>query len=116
MTLTLQNAQHFCTLLSNRLPNLKNVSFNICAHDERWRWIPSRIINGKNKSTKRLTNLIYYLVDHLQQLVSLYITFFGWNISETSCFPHLIRRQLYQYPLSRSCRLRCSPNMIQIWL
>jgi hypothetical protein len=31
MALTLQNAQRFCTLLSNRLPNLRKLSFNICA-------------------------------------------------------------------------------------
>jgi hypothetical protein len=37
MTLTLQNAQRYCycTLLSNRLPHLRNISFNIYAsYDE----------------------------------------------------------------------------------
>ncbi len=63
MTLTLKNAQRFCTLLSNRLPHLRNISFNIYASYDKWK--SSRIIDGKNKSTKRLVNLIYYLIDHL---------------------------------------------------
>jgi hypothetical protein len=45
MTLTLQNAQRFCTLLANRLPNLKKVSFNIYDSYGRWNWKPSRIVN-----------------------------------------------------------------------
>lgn len=116
ITLILQNTQRFCTLLSNRLPNLKKVSFNICASYDGWIWKPSRIIDRKNKSTKRVVNLIYYLVDHLKQLVSLYITFHDWNLSETPCFPHLIRQQFHQYLPSRPYRLRCSSEMIQIWL
>ncbi len=116
MALTLQNAQRFCTLLSNRLPNLRKLSFNICASCDAWTWVPSCIVDGNNKSTKRVVNLIYYLIDHLQQLISLYITFHDWTISETPCFPHLIRQQLHRYPPSRSYRLRCSSYMIQIWL
>ncbi|CAF3367086.1 unnamed protein product [Rotaria sp. Silwood2] len=81
MTLTLQNAQHFCTLVSNRLPNLKIISFIIHDSYEQWSWKPLRIVDGKNKSTKRIVNLIYFLVDHLQQLVSLQITFLSMKLS-----------------------------------
>ncbi len=94
MTLTLQNAQRFSTLLSNPLLHLRNISFNIYASYDEQKWKPSCIIDGKNKCTKRLVNLIY----HFKQLVSLYITFFDWSISETPCFPHLIRQQLHLYP------------------
>ncbi len=116
MRLTLQNAQHFCTLLSNRLPNLKKLSFNIQDSYRRWHWKPLRIVDGKNKSTQCIADLIYFLVDHLQQLVSLHIESFNSRSSNTSCFPHLIRRQLHQYPLIRPYRLRHSSEMIQIWL
>ncbi|CAM2700788.1 unnamed protein product [Rotaria socialis] len=67
ITLTLQNAQRICTLLSNRLPNLKKLSFSICDAYARWRWTPSSIVDGKNKSTKRIVTLIYLLVDQLQK-------------------------------------------------
>ncbi|CAF4498723.1 unnamed protein product, partial [Rotaria sp. Silwood2] len=113
---TLQNIQRFCTLLSNQFLNLKTFSFAICDSYEHWRWKPSRINDGKNKFTKRIVNLIYFLVDHLQQLVWLRIDFCNIFHSDTPCFPHLIRRQLHQYPLSRPCRLRCSTDIIQIWL
>jgi hypothetical protein len=116
MRLTLQNAQHFCTLLSNRLPNLKKLSFNIQDSYRRWHWKLLRIVDGKNKSTKRIVDLIYFLVDHLQQLVSLHIEFFNSRSYNTPFFPHLIRQQLHQYPLSRPYRLRCSSEIIQIWL
>ncbi|CAF1383416.1 unnamed protein product [Rotaria sordida] len=113
---TLQNAQRFCTLLSNQFHNLRSFSFTIFDSYRHWQWKPSRIIDGKNKSTKRILNIIYFIVDHLKQLVCLKINFFNLIISNTCCFPHLIRRQLHQYPLSRPCRLRCSTNFIQIWL
>ncbi|CAF3949634.1 unnamed protein product [Rotaria sp. Silwood1] len=113
---TLQNAERFCTLLSNRFSNLKTLSITICDSYDRWKWRPSHIIDGKNKSTKRILSIIYLLVDRLTQLVSLYIYFFNEAFSDTPCFPYLIRRQLYQYPLSRPYRLRCSSNIIQVWL
>ncbi|CAF1373545.1 unnamed protein product [Rotaria sordida] len=116
ITWTLQNVQRFCTLLSNQFPNLKTLSFTISDSYLYWQWKPSCIIDGKNKSTKRIVNLISLLVDHLQQLVWLEINFCNLNVSNTPCFPNLIRRQLHQYPLSRPCRLRCSNNMIQIWM
>ena len=72
--------------------------------------------DGKNKSTKRIVNLIYFIADHLQQLVYLRIYFSNILRNDTPYFPHLVRRQLYQYPLSRRCRLRCSTEHIQIWL
>ncbi|CAF1234545.1 unnamed protein product [Rotaria sordida] len=114
ITWTLQNVQRFCTLLSNQFPNLKTLSFTISDSYLYWQWKPSCIIDGKNKSTKRIVNLISLLVDHLQQLVWLEINFCNLNVSNTPCFPNLIRRQLHQYPLSRPCRLRCSNNMTQI--
>ncbi|CAF1314619.1 unnamed protein product [Rotaria sordida] len=115
VTLTLQNAQRFCTLLANRLPNLKKLSFNICYSYYEWKLNLSRATDGKNKYTKRIANLIYFLADHLQQLVSLHINFSNLTFSETPCFPHLIRRQLHQYPPNRLYRLQCSFNLIQIW-
>ena len=113
-TLTLYNAQHFCMLLCNRLPNLKNLSFAICDPC----WNQSSSANGKNKSTKHIIDHIHFLVDHLQQLVSLCIFFISWDLSEleTACFLHLIRCQLDECPLSRPYRIRCSSEMIQIWL
>ncbi|CAF1317120.1 unnamed protein product [Didymodactylos carnosus] len=88
--LTLQNAQRFYTLLSHRLPNLKKVSFNIYDSDYGREWKPSRIVDGKNKSTNRIVSLIYYFVDHLQELVSIRINFYNNDIvGETPYFPHL---------------------------
>jgi len=72
--------------------------------------------DGKKKSTKRIVNLIYLLVDHLQQLVYLGIFFCDMFQHDTPYFPHLVRRELHQYSLNRLCRLRCSSKNIQIWL
>ena len=116
MSLTLQNVQRICTLLSKRLPKLKKLSFAICDGYGRWEWRPSHIVDGKNKSTKRIVSFIYLLVDQLQELVSLHISFSNSRHSDTPCFPHLIRRQLHHYPLSRPFRLRVSSNEIHIWL
>ncbi|CAF3403770.1 unnamed protein product [Rotaria sp. Silwood1] len=116
ITLTLQNAQRICTLLSNRLCNLKKLSFNICDAYCRWKWKPSCIVDGKNKSTRRIVTLIYLLVDKLQKLVSLDIGFSNSQFNDTPCFPHLIRRQLHQYPLNRPFRLRFYCNAIELWL
>ena len=115
-TLTFKNAQEFCRLLSNQLPNLKKVKFNIYDSYDGWTWRPSRIVDGENESTKHILNIIYCLVDHMQQLVSLYIDFIDFPRSEKPCFHHLIRQQLHQYPLNRPYRLRCSADSIQIWL
>jgi hypothetical protein len=116
ITLTFKNAQQFCQLLSNQLPNLKAVSFNIYDSYDGWQWRRSRIGDGENISTKCILNLIYFLVDHLQQLVLLHINFIDFSRSETPCIPHLIRQQLCQYPLNRPYRLRCSAESIHIWL
>lgn len=116
ITWTLQNVQRFCTLLSNQFPILKTLSFTIFDSYLYWQWKPSCITDGKNKSTKRIVNLIYLIVDHFQQLIWLRISFCNRIVSNTPCFPHLSRRQLHQYPLSRPCRLQCSTNNIQIWL
>jgi len=115
-TLTLRDAQDFFILLCNRLPNLKKVVFRINDSCYGWSWKPSCIVDGQNKSTKLILNFIRFLVDHLQQLVSLLIIFCCWAYSDTPCFPHLIRRQLHECPLSRPYRLRCSSTKIQIWL
>ncbi|CAF1380587.1 unnamed protein product [Rotaria sordida] len=116
VTLTLQNVQRICTLLSSRFCNLKKLLFTISDAYDEWEWKPSCIIDGKNKSTKRIVNLIYLLVDQLQKLVYLRISFCTTNFSDTPCFPHLIRQQLHQYPLSRPFRLRVSSNAVEIWL
>ncbi|CAF2142199.1 unnamed protein product [Rotaria magnacalcarata] len=83
VALTLGSAQRLCTLLSNQLFNLKQVSFCIYDSYRQWNWRPSSIIDVKNESTKRIINLIYFLVDHLQQLVSLHIKFSRRTPSET---------------------------------
>ncbi|CAF2813283.1 unnamed protein product [Rotaria sp. Silwood2] len=113
---TLQNVQRFCTLLSKQFINLKTLSFTICDSYSHWRWKPSRIKDGKNKCTKRIVNLIYLLVNYLQELVWLRISFCNIFHSDTPYFPHLIRRELYQYPLSRPCRLRCSNHSFEVWI
>jgi hypothetical protein len=116
ISLTLQNVERICTLLSKRLPKLKKLSFAICDGYGRSQSEPSRIVDGENESTKRIVSFIYLLVDQLQEFVSLHITFSNSIYSDTPCFPHLIRRQLHHYPLSRSFRLRVSFNAIYIWL
>ncbi|CAF3545568.1 unnamed protein product [Adineta steineri] len=98
ITLTFQNAQPSCTLLSNRLSNLKKLNLNICDAFYPWRWNPSCVVDGKNKSTR------------------LRIVFSNSKFNATPCFPCLIRRQLHQYPLNRPFRLRFSPNAIALWL
>ncbi|CAF1385267.1 unnamed protein product [Adineta ricciae] len=113
---TLQNVQRFCRLLSNQFSSLKTFSFTIFASYLHWRWQPSHTIGGKNKSTKRIVNLIHFIIDHLQQLVWLEINFSNLDAPDTPCFPDLIRRQLHQYSLSRPCQFRCSTKEIQIWL
>ncbi|CAF1491312.1 unnamed protein product [Rotaria sp. Silwood1] len=116
MTLTLKNIQYFGRLLSNQLANLKKVLFKIYDSCDGWKWIPSRIIDGENESTKRIVNVIYFLIDHLQQLVLLHIDFISFNYLESPCFPHLIQHQLNQYPINRPYRLRCLAERIEICL
>lgn len=72
--------------------------------------------DGKNKSKKRIVNLINFIVDHLQQLVYLRIYFSNMLRNDTPYFPHLVRWQLYQYPLRGLCLLRCSTENIQTLL
>ncbi|CAM4814850.1 unnamed protein product [Rotaria magnacalcarata] len=115
-TLTFKNTEEFCILVSNQLPNLKNISFNINDSYDGWSWRPSRIVDGENKSTKLVLNVIYSLVDHLQQLVSLHMNLVNFGRYDTPCFPHVIRQQLRQNPLNRLYRLRCSAESIQVWL
>ncbi|CAF3409598.1 unnamed protein product [Rotaria socialis] len=113
ITWTLQNAQRIRTLLSNRLSNLKKLSFNICDAYRRWKWKPSCIVDGKNKFAKRIVTPIYLLVNKLQKLVSLRIGFSNSEFHDTSCFPHLIRRQLHQYHFDydfRPMQLNCDFN------
>ncbi|CAF1059356.1 unnamed protein product [Rotaria sp. Silwood1] len=112
----IRSLQNFCKLICNHLPNLKELSFLITDSDGNSIDRPSRIADGKNIFTKRLVSLIHFLVNHLQQLVSLHIEFFYWVSDKTPCFPDLIRRQMYEWPLSRSYRLRCSSEMLQVWL
>ncbi|CAF1256905.1 unnamed protein product [Adineta steineri] len=104
-SLRLHNAKDFCKLISYRLPNLKELSFSIY-----------EVFREKDKSTKKVIDLTHFLVDHLQQLVFLSIIISSETNSKTRCFPHKIRRQLYEQPLNRSYRLQCSSQLIQIWL
>ncbi|CAF1213477.1 unnamed protein product [Adineta steineri] len=115
-TLTLRNAHDFCTVLLNRLPNLKKISFSIYDSINEWDRILSRIVNGENKATKRIREVIHFLVDYFKQLVFIEINLYNLTFSHTHCFPHLIRRQIHQYPLSRPYRFQYSAPMIQIWL
>ncbi|CAF4846487.1 unnamed protein product [Rotaria sp. Silwood1] len=114
--LTSRKAKDVCMLLCNRFPNLKEFSFTIY---ESWDFStasPSYLADYKNESTKRIVNLIHFLVDHLQQLVSFHMNFIRSRSCETPCFPHLIRRQLHEWLLNRPYRLRCSTEEIQLWL
>ncbi|CAF1128943.1 unnamed protein product [Adineta steineri] len=115
-TLTLRNAHDFCTVLFNRLPNLKKISFSLYDSINEWDRILSRIVNGENKATKRIREVIHFLVDHFKQLVFVEINLYNLTFSQTHCFSHLIRRQIHQYPLSRPYRFQYSAPMIQIWL
>ncbi|CAF2993278.1 unnamed protein product [Rotaria sp. Silwood2] len=116
VTLTWKKSLDFCKLLSNQLPNLKRVFFSI--HDSylglRWTSLP--MVDRKNKSTERILKLIYFLVVHLQQLVSLHINFINLTGSKSSCYPHLIKQQVYQYLIRRPYRLRCDHGTIEMWL
>ncbi|CAF0994060.1 unnamed protein product [Rotaria sordida] len=114
-SLAMSNMEDFCTLLTNQLPNLKDVSFAIF---KSFRGLQSKLphtVVDQNESSKYIVNLVRFLVDHLQQLVSLSISFKSTS-SSSPCFPPTIRRQLYEWPLNRSYRLRCSFEEIQIWL
>ncbi|CAF4984346.1 unnamed protein product [Rotaria sp. Silwood1] len=114
--LTSRKAKDVCMLLCNRFPNLKELSLTIY---ESWDFStasPSYLANYNNESTKRIVNLIHFLVDHLQQLVSFHMNFIRSRSCETPCFPHLIRRQLHEWLLNRPYRLRCSTEEIQLWL
>ncbi|UJR07375.1 hypothetical protein I4U23_011661 [Adineta vaga] len=114
--LTLNKAKPICMLLCNRFSNLKQFSFTIYQSLDIRSANSSYIIVYKNESTKSIINLIHFLVDHLQQLVSLRMEFVCCTSSETPCFPNLIRRQLHEWPLNRPYRLRCSTEEIQICL
>ncbi|CAF3430769.1 unnamed protein product [Rotaria sp. Silwood2] len=116
ISLTFKNAEQFCKLLSNQLSNLKVVFFNIYGSYDGWYWKSSRTVDAEHESTKCILNLIHFLVDHLQQLVSLYIRFIDFDCYETPCIPDIIQQQLHQYLLNRPYRLRCSTKSIEIWL
>jgi hypothetical protein len=103
-------------LLCDRFPNLKVLWFTIYNSLDFRTANLSYMINCENECTKYILNIIHFLVDHLQHLVSLQISFSCWIDMETACFPYLIRRRLHEWPLSRSYRLRCSTEEIQIWL
>ncbi|CAM4954257.1 unnamed protein product [Rotaria socialis] len=109
--LTWNRVRRFRTSLSKRLPNLKHVSF--CIYYERHQR-SSNIVDYNNKSIKYILNLIISLVDRLKQLVTLDISFVSDEHCNVRCFPRLIRHQLYQHPLSRPYRLRCTFNNITI--
>ncbi|CAF5088563.1 unnamed protein product [Rotaria sp. Silwood1] len=68
--------------------NQQTLAFTICDSYRHWQWKPSRMNDGKNKGTKRIVNLIYLLVNDLQQLVWLRISFCNLFNSDTPCFPH----------------------------
>ncbi|CAF2978676.1 unnamed protein product [Rotaria sp. Silwood2] len=115
-TLKMVNIQRFCESLCSRLPNLEELSFSIAKSGHTDTRIPLDSVDDENKSVKRFVNAIHFLVNHLQQLVSLHISFHYRVSSETLCFSHLLRRQLYEWSLSRPYRLQCSSKWIQIWL
>ncbi|CAF3183626.1 unnamed protein product, partial [Rotaria sp. Silwood2] len=116
ITLTFENAERFCKLLSNQVPNLKVVFFNIYSSYDGWHWRSSRTVDAEHESTKCILNLIHFLVDHLQQLVSLCMKFNDFDRFEKPCIPDLIQQQLHQDPINRPYRLRCSTKPINIWL
>ncbi|CAF3359636.1 unnamed protein product, partial [Rotaria sp. Silwood2] len=116
ITLTFENAERFCKLLSNQVPNLKVVFFNIYGSYDGWHWRSSCTVDAEHESTKCILNLIHFLVDHLQQLVSLCMKFNDFDRFEKPCIPDLIQQQLHQDPLNRPYRLRCSTKSINIWL
>ncbi|CAF3420010.1 unnamed protein product [Rotaria sp. Silwood2] len=108
--LKMVNIQCFCESFCRRLPNLEELSFSIAKSGHTGTWIPSHSVDDENKSIKRFVNAIHFLVNHLQQLISLHISFHYRVSSETPCFSHLLRRQLHEWSLSRPYRLQCFPN------
>ncbi|CAF1361258.1 unnamed protein product [Rotaria sordida] len=112
----IHNINNLGTLINQQVQTLEIVFFII--HDSylglRWTSLP--MIDRKNKSTKRILKLIYFLVVHLQQLVSLRINFINLVGSRTSCYPHLIQQRVHQYPIRRPYRLRCGRGRIEMWL
>jgi hypothetical protein len=115
-TIILLNAERFCVRLYHQLPNLKNISFHIFNSYGSQEWKPLCVVDGKNKSTIMIVNIIRFIVDKFEELISLYIHFIRQAQYHSPCFPHLIRKQLHEQPLSRSYRLQCSDDLIQIWL
>ncbi|CAF3505339.1 unnamed protein product [Adineta steineri] len=115
-TITLLNAERFCIRLYNQLPNLKNLTFHIFNSYYFQEWKPLCVVDGKNKSTIMIVNIIHFIVDKFQELVSFYIYFMRQAQYHSPCFPHLIRKQLHEQPLSRPYRLRCTDEAIQIWI
>ncbi|CAF0789852.1 unnamed protein product [Adineta steineri] len=107
-TITLLNAERFCIRLYNQLPNLKNLTFHIFNSYYFQEWKPLCVVDGKNKSTIMIVNIIHFIVDKFQELVSFYIYFMRQAQYHSPCFPHLIRKQLHEQPLSRPYRLRCT--------
>jgi hypothetical protein len=116
VTLTWKKSLDFCRLLSNQLPNLKRVFFIIHDMYLGGRWTSLSIVDDQNKSTKRILKLIYFLVLHLEQLVSLCIKFVNLVGCKTSCYPYLIRQRIHRYPIRRPYRLQCDSGSIKMWL
>jgi hypothetical protein len=72
-------------LLAYQLPNLKKLSFTINKPMGEG-WYPCCIIDDEEKYIKTILDLIYFLIDHLQQLVWLKICFPRSNLNHTPVF------------------------------
>ncbi|CAF1404229.1 unnamed protein product [Rotaria sordida] len=115
-TMELSRTERFCTRLYNQLPNLKTISFCIRYSDRLEEIQSSSITDDKNESTNGIIKIMHFLVDHFKQLVSIDIQFIEKSSFMSPYYPHLIRKQIYEKPLSRPNRLQCYHETIQIWL
>ncbi|CAF3769531.1 unnamed protein product [Rotaria sordida] len=115
-TMELSRTERFCTRLYNQLPNLKTISFCIRYSDRLEEIQSSSITDDKNESTNGIIKIMHFLVDHFKQLVSIDIQFIEKSSFMSPYYPHLIRKQIYEKPLSRPNRVQCYHETIQIWL
>ena len=70
----------------------------------------------KQRATNTIVDVLHFVVNHFEELLSLRIEFPRMPPSTAFYVPHLLRKQLYKQPLRRPHRLRYSDRIIQVWL
>jgi hypothetical protein len=77
---------------------------------------PSDSVDDGINCSRLFAKAVHVLVNHLQQLTWLYVSFTDDKIYDIIDFPGQIRQQLHDWPLSRFHRQRCLSDAIEIWL